>query len=114
MEGLLTQKTVTFIHLFVIGPALSAIGRNKNNIPNEAYPIIALAGIAVAILHIMFAIRRGWPSGVFDWIKAFSFAPLMIYIGIMGRSASDTAYTIASAAVPLAVLMKLISHRSFV
>ena len=114
MFEFVSQKVVTFIHLFIIGPALSAIGLNKNKIPIEAYPIIAFAGVVVAIMHVTIALRRGMPDGTLDWIKACSFAPLMVYIGMKGRSASNLAYSIASAAVPVAVFLNALSKNELI
>ena len=113
-DGFVTQKTVTFIHLFIIGPALSAIGLNKDKIPLEAFPVITFAGFVVALMHLAIALRRGWSDGFLDLVKAFTFAPLMIYIGMEGRNASDVAYSAASAAVPAAVFLNAISKKELI
>lgn len=106
----LSKQLVEFVHLFIIAPALSAIGIAKNHIPHYAYPFIAVAGVVVAVLHIALAVENKWPSNLLNWLRAFSFAPLMIYIGVRGKDASKLAFDCASVAAPFAVILNVLTR----
>jgi hypothetical protein len=104
---LLSRRDMTYVDLFVVSPALTAIGLNKMLVPRSLFPGIAFAGIVVMYLHVSRALKDDGGKGVVQWARAIVFGPLMFYLGIAGRSPTPVASAMAALATPFEVLFEM-------
>lgn len=86
---------LNIFHIFIVSPALLAIGLMKSNTPNWAYTALLVTGLIVFAYHLYkFMIRVGHGSP-YVWVNAihvFLVAPVLIYVGYKQKDALRFSY----------------------
>ena len=85
---------ISLFHIFFVGPLLLYVGMSNGNLSNVALWSILVLGVGVGLFHLSKVWTLGIKSGWIYALHAFIFAPLLVYVGIMGKNAFIAAFSI--------------------
>lgn len=85
--------SVSLLHVLLIAPLLLFIGFTKDKYLNKVlFSLILAGGISVLAYHLYLVSKKGLNRGFILLLHAILFAPLLIYIGIMGLYNKDKVF----------------------
>lgn len=83
---------INIIHILLIGPGLIYIGQTYGALPNIAFNIILVLGLGIMVYHAYKAYSIGIKYGWIYALHAAVFAPLLVYLGALGKKAHNAIY----------------------
>ena len=87
-------QLLAIVHTVIIGPLLVALGEAGDRLPKEAFPAIAAVGVIVELFHAYRYFTNGMRN--INLFHMLVVAPVLIYIGIRGKSHAGFAFPLAT------------------
>ena len=87
-------QLLAIVHALIIGPLLIALGEAGKSLPNEAFSAVAIVAIIIAAYHTYRYFTNGM-RGI-NLFHILVVAPVLLYIGIRGKSHAGFAFPLAT------------------
>jgi hypothetical protein len=85
---------ISLFHVLFVGPLLLYVGMSKGDLSNVALWSILVVGIGVGLFHLSKVITLGLTRGWIYALHAFIFAPLIVYVGALGKNSFIAAFSV--------------------
>ena len=87
-------QLLAIVHSLIIGPLLIALGEAGERLRDEAFPAIAVVGGFIAAYHAYRYFTNGMRN--INLFHMLVVAPVLLYIGIRGKSHAGFAFPLAT------------------
>jgi len=85
---------ISLFHVLFVGPLLLYVGMSKGDLSKNVLTAILVVGVSVGLYHLSKVVSLGLTRGWIYALHAFIFAPLIVYVGALGKNSFIAAFSV--------------------